>query len=45
MTRRGLREHCFKMLFCAELYPAEEAEEQHSASQEQKMGEAEDEAD
>lgn len=30
MTRRGLREHCFKMLFCAELYPAEEAEEQLS---------------
>ena len=30
MTRRGLRERCFKMLFCAELYPAEEAEEQLS---------------
>ncbi|MCI9502518.1 MAG: transcription antitermination factor NusB [Hungatella sp.] len=24
MTRRELREHCFKMLFCADFYPAEE---------------------
>ena len=30
MTRRGLREHCFKMLFCADFYPAEEVDEQLS---------------
>lgn len=24
MTRREMREHCFKMLFCADFYPAEE---------------------
>lgn len=28
MTRRELREHCFKMLFSADFYPAEEANEQ-----------------
>ena len=28
MTRRELREHCFKMLFCADFYPAEEKEDQ-----------------
>ena len=28
MTRRTLREHCFKMLFCTCFYPPEEAEEQ-----------------
>lgn len=28
MTRRELREHCFKMLFCADFYPAEELKEQ-----------------
>ena len=28
MTRRTLREHCFKMLFCMDFYPPEEAEEQ-----------------
>ena len=28
MTRRELREHCFKMLFCQDFYPAEEKEEQ-----------------
>lgn len=28
MTRRELREHCFKMLFCADFYPAAETEEQ-----------------
>ena len=28
MTRRELREHCFKMLFCADFYQAEEMEEQ-----------------
>lgn len=28
MTRRELREHCFKMLFCADFYPAEETAEQ-----------------
>lgn len=28
MTRRELREHCFKMLFCADFYPAEETKEQ-----------------
>lgn len=28
MTRSQLREHCFKMLFCADFYPAEEKEDQ-----------------
>ena len=28
MTRSKLHEHCFKMLFCADFYPAEEKEEQ-----------------
>ena len=28
MTRRELREHCFKMLFCTEFYPEEEKGEQ-----------------
>lgn len=28
MTRRELREHCFKMLFCADFYPAEETKQQ-----------------
>lgn len=28
MTRRELREHCFKMLFCADFYPVEETNEQ-----------------
>lgn len=28
MTRREMREHCFKMLFCQDFYPAEEKEEQ-----------------
>ena len=28
MTRRELREHCFKMLFGSEFYPAEEKEDQ-----------------
>ena len=28
MTRRELREHCFKMLFCIDFYPAEELEKQ-----------------
>ena len=28
MSRRELREHCFKMLFCADFYQAEEKEEQ-----------------
>ncbi len=28
MTRRELREHCFKLLFCADFYPAEETKEQ-----------------
>ena len=28
MTRRTLREHCFKMLFCTDFYPPEEAGEQ-----------------
>lgn len=28
MTRRELREHCFKMLFCTEFYPAAEKKEQ-----------------
>lgn len=28
MTRRELREHCFKMLFCADFYQAEDKEEQ-----------------
>ena len=28
MTRREAREHCFKMLFCQDFYPAEEKNEQ-----------------
>lgn len=28
MTRRELREHCFKMLFCADFYPADEIKDQ-----------------
>lgn len=28
MTRRELREHCFKLLFCADFYPAEETKDQ-----------------
>lgn len=28
MTRRELREHCFKMLFCADFYPVQETQEQ-----------------
>ena len=28
MTRREAREHCFKMLFCQDFYPAEEKTEQ-----------------
>ena len=28
MTRRELREHCFKMLFCANFYDTKEAEQQ-----------------
>ena len=28
MTRRDAREHCFKMLFCQDFYPAEEKEDQ-----------------
>lgn len=28
MTRRETREHCFKMLFCQDFYPAEEKETQ-----------------
>ena len=28
MTRRELREHCFKLLFCADFYPEEETKEQ-----------------
>ncbi len=28
MTRRELREHCFKMLFCADFYPAAETGQQ-----------------
>ena len=28
MTRRELREHCFKMLFCADFYNREEAKKQ-----------------
>ncbi len=28
MTRRELREHCFKMLFCADFYPLEGIEDQ-----------------
>ena len=27
MTRREAREHCFKMLFCQDFYPAEEKED------------------
>lgn len=28
MTRRELREHCFKIIFCADFYPAEERSRQ-----------------
>ena len=40
MTRRTLREHCFKMLFCTDFYPPEEAGEQiedylHSSPEEE----------
>lgn len=28
MTRSKMREHCFKMLFAAEFYPAQEVEQQ-----------------
>ncbi len=28
MTRSKMREHCFKLLFCADFHPAEEKEEQ-----------------
>lgn len=28
MTRRELREHCFKLLFCTDFYPEEEKQEQ-----------------
>lgn len=28
MTRRELREHCFKLLFCADFHPTEETKEQ-----------------
>ena len=28
VTRREAREHCFKMLFCQDFYPADEKEEQ-----------------
>lgn len=28
MTRRELREHCFKLLFCTDFHPAEEIQEQ-----------------
>lgn len=28
MTRRELREHCYKLLFCADFYPAEETKGQ-----------------
>lgn len=28
MTRRELREHCFKLLFCTDFHPAEETKEQ-----------------
>ena len=42
MTRRELREHCFKMLFCADFYNREEAkkqlEEYFEAPQEDEIG-------
>ena len=28
MTRRELRDHCFKLLFCADFYPTDEMQEQ-----------------
>lgn len=44
MTRRELREHCFKMLFCADFYPASEAGQQFAryfeAPQEEETGES-----
>ena len=42
MTRRELREHCFKMLFCADFYNKEETKEQleeyFEAPQEDEIG-------
>lgn len=42
MTRRELREHCFKLLFCADFYNKEEAESQleeyFEAPQEDEIG-------
>ena len=35
MTRRQLREHCFKVLFCTDFYPASEVDEQIMAYFEQ----------
>ena len=44
MTRRELREHCFKMLFCADFYPAGEMGQQFNeyfeAPEEDETGEA-----
>lgn len=44
MTRRELREHCFKMLFCADFYPAGETGQQFvkyfEAPGEEEAGEA-----
>ena len=44
MTRRELREHCFKMLFCADFYPAGETGQQFvnyfEAPEEKEAGEA-----
>ena len=43
MTRREAREHCFKMLFCQDFYPAEEKEAQleqyFEAPEEEESGE------
>lgn len=40
MTRSELREHCFKMLFCADFYPDQEKEEQMKRYFEEPMEEA-----
>lgn len=40
MTRSELREHCFKMLFCADFYPASEKEQQMKRYFEEPMEEA-----
>ena len=40
MTRRELREHCFKLLFCADFYPEGETKEQMEELLQQKQKKA-----